>query len=54
MEGLHTLKGNWNDTKERLKQNFASEESKQDEILERLQLKLGKTKEELQKFIFES
>ncbi len=54
MKSLHTLKGNWNDTKGKLKQNFAIEESKQNEILERLQLKLGKTKEELQKFIFES
>ena len=55
------LKGNWNETKGKLKQKFAIlkdddlllEEGKQDELLGRLQIKLGKTKEELQKLISE-
>jgi uncharacterized protein YjbJ (UPF0337 family) len=54
-----TLKGNWNEQKGLLKQKFASltdndllfEEGKQDEMLGRLQIKLGKTKEELHKII---
>lgn len=54
MEGLHTLKGNWNEIKGKLKHNFSLEESQQEEILKRLQLKFGITKKELQKFIFES
>jgi uncharacterized protein YjbJ (UPF0337 family) len=55
------LKGNWNETKGKLKQKFAlltdSDvlllEGKQDEMLGRLQTKLGKTKEEIQKLIAE-
>lgn len=55
------LKGNWNDIKGKLKQKFAVltdndlllEEGKEDELLGRLQAKLGKTKEEVQKFISE-
>jgi len=53
------LKGNWNEQKGKLKQQFAIltdndlmfEEGKQDEMFGRLQIKLGKTKEELRKFI---
>ncbi len=55
------LKGNWNETKGKLKQRFAMLtdndlmliEGKQDELIGRLQLKLGKTKEELHKIISE-
>ncbi len=55
------LKGNWNETKGKLKQKFALltdndlllVEGKQDEMLGRLQIKLGKTREEIQKFISE-
>jgi len=53
------LKGNWNEQKGKLKQQFAVltdndlmfEEGKKDEMLGRLQIKLGKTKEELRKLI---
>jgi len=54
-------KGNWNEQKGKLKQKFAVltdndlmyEEGKQDEMYGRLQKKLGKSKEELQKIIGE-
>lgn len=53
------VKGNWNEQKGKLKQKFAIltdndlmfEEGKQDEMYGRLQIKLGKTKEELHKII---
>jgi len=53
------LKGNWNHTKGKLKQKFAiltdSDllliEGKQDELLGRLQARLGRTKEEIHKLI---
>lgn len=53
------LKGNWNEKKGKLKQKFAIltdndllfEEGKQNEMFGKLQIKLGKTKEELQKII---
>jgi uncharacterized protein YjbJ (UPF0337 family) len=53
------LKGNWNEQKGRLKQKFAVltdndlmfEEGKKDEMLGKLQIKLGKSKEELQKIL---
>lgn len=59
MTNLTQLKGNWNATKGKLKQQFAMltddnlllVEGKQDEMLGRLQTKLGKTKEELQTLI---
>jgi uncharacterized protein YjbJ (UPF0337 family) len=52
-------KGNWNEQKGKLKQQFAKltdddlmfEEGKKDEMLGKLQIKLGKTKEELQKIM---
>lgn len=55
------LKGNWNETKGKLKQKFALltdsdllwVEGKQDEMLGRLQIKLGKTKEEILKLVAE-
>ncbi len=61
MKNATELKGNWNETKGILKQKFAMltdndlllVEGKQDEMLGRLQAKLGKTKEEIQKLISE-
>jgi len=55
------VKGNWNEQKGKLKQKFAVltdndlmyEEGKQDEMYGRLQIKLGKTKEELHKIFRE-
>ena len=52
-------KGNWNEQKGRLKQKFAVltdndlmfEEGKKEEMLGKLQITLGKTKEELYKII---
>lgn len=51
--------GKWSTTKAKLKQKFTVlsqndlffAEGKKDEMLERLQIKLGKTKEELQQII---
>jgi uncharacterized protein YjbJ (UPF0337 family) len=59
MKNITELKGNWNETKGKLKQKFANLtdddllllDGKQDELLGRLQIKLGKTKEELNKII---
>jgi len=59
MKNSTEIKGNWNEMKGKLKQKFAVltdsdvlyEEGKQDEFLGRLQVKLGKTKEELHKII---
>ncbi|MFZ4549859.1 MAG: CsbD family protein [Bacteroidales bacterium] len=53
------LIGNWNERKEKLKQKFGFltendfmfEEGKKEEMLGKLQIKLGKTKEELLKII---
>jgi uncharacterized protein YjbJ (UPF0337 family) len=53
------LSGTWVKTKAKLKQKFALltdndlllEEGKKEELLGRLQIKLGKTKEELQRII---
>ncbi|MFZ4520920.1 MAG: CsbD family protein [Bacteroidales bacterium] len=53
------VKGNWNEQKGKLKQKFAVltdndlmyKEGRQDEMFGRLQVKLGKTKEELHKII---
>jgi len=58
METLE-LKGNWNEQKGKLKQKFAVltdndlmfEEGKEDEMLGKIQIKLGKTKEEIRKII---
>lgn len=58
---LTELKGNWNETKGKLKQKFAIlsdsdlllAEGKQEELIGRLQIKLGKTKEEMHKIISE-
>ena len=53
------LKGNWNEQKGKLKQKYANltdddlmfAEGKKDEMLGKLQIKLGKTKEELHTII---
>jgi uncharacterized protein YjbJ (UPF0337 family) len=53
------VRGNWNEQKGKLKQKFAVltdndllfNEGKKDEMFGRLQIKLGKTKEELQRII---
>lgn len=55
------LQGNWNEQKGKLKQKFALltdndmifADGKKEEMLGRLQIKLGKTKEELHKIIAE-
>jgi uncharacterized protein YjbJ (UPF0337 family) len=55
------VKGNWNEQKGKLKQKFAIltdndlmfAEGKKDEMFGRLQIKLGKTKEELYKILLE-
>jgi uncharacterized protein YjbJ (UPF0337 family) len=54
-----TIKGNWNEIAGKLKQQYANltdddllfKEGKEEEVLGRLQQKLGKTKEELRKLI---
>ncbi|MEP6596426.1 MAG: CsbD family protein [Ginsengibacter sp.] len=53
------LKGSWNDAKGKMKQTYANltdddlmyEEGKDDEFVGRLQTKLGKTKDEIIKWI---
>lgn len=53
------IKGNWNEIAGKLKQQFASltdndllfAEGKQEELMGRLQIKLGKTKDELKDII---
>jgi uncharacterized protein YjbJ (UPF0337 family) len=53
------IKGNWNEAAGKLKQQYADltdddllfEKGKEEELLGRLQKKLGKTKEEVQKII---
>jgi uncharacterized protein YjbJ (UPF0337 family) len=59
MKNKTELQGNWNEQKGKLKQKFAMltdndlmfEEGKKDEMLGRLQKKLGKTKEQLHAII---
>jgi uncharacterized protein YjbJ (UPF0337 family) len=61
MTNLTEIKGNWLAIKGKLKQKFAIltdsdlllVEGKQEELLGRLQERLGKTKEEMQKLISE-
>jgi uncharacterized protein YjbJ (UPF0337 family) len=61
MTNLTELQGNWNETKGKLKQRFAMLtdndllllEGKQDELVGRLQVKLGKSKEQIHKIISE-
>jgi uncharacterized protein YjbJ (UPF0337 family) len=59
MANIIELKGNWNEQNGKLKQKFATLtdndllflDGKKDEMLGKLQVKLGKTKEELHKII---
>jgi uncharacterized protein YjbJ (UPF0337 family) len=59
MANIKELKGNWNVQKGKLKQKFATltdndlmfEEGKKSEMLGKIQIKLGKTKEQLQAII---
>ncbi len=61
MANTTEIKGNWNEQKGKLKQKFAMltdndllfAEGKKDEMMGKLQIKLGKTKEELYKMISE-
>lgn len=54
-----TIKGNWNELKGRLKQEYADlteddllyEEGKEDELYGRIQQKVGKSKDEVKKMI---
>jgi len=59
MTNATEIKGNWNEQKGKLKQKFAVltdndlmfEEGKKDEMFGKLQIKLGKTKEQLHEII---
>lgn len=61
MKDLTELKGTWNEAKGKLKQKFAIltdsdvlfVAGKQNQMLDRLQKKLGKSKEEIQKILSE-
>jgi uncharacterized protein YjbJ (UPF0337 family) len=61
MKNSTELKGNWNELKGKLKLQYAQltdndllfAEGKKDELLGRLQIKLGKSKEEIVKIISE-
>ncbi len=59
MKNLTEIKGNWNELKGKLKQQYAQltdddllyTEGKQDEMIGRLQIRLGKSREEIDKMI---
>jgi uncharacterized protein YjbJ (UPF0337 family) len=59
MKNSTELTGNWNEMKGKLKQKFSTltdddllfADGKKDELIGRLQIKLGKTKEEIRKII---
>ena len=59
MKNTTELMGNWNETKGKLKQKFGKltdsdvllVEGKQEELIDRLQIKLGKTKKEIHQLI---
>lgn len=61
MKDLTEITVNWDETKDKLKQKFAILndtdllliEGKQDELIGRLKIKLGKTKKEVQQLIAE-
>ncbi len=61
MKNAIELKGNWNELKGKLKQKYAEltdndlllVEGKHDELMGRIQTRLGKSKEELEKLISE-
>ena len=54
-----TIKGNWNEMKGKLKQNYADltdddllyEEGKEDELYGRIQTRVGKSKDDVRKMI---
>ena len=56
-----TIKGNWNEIKGKLKQEYADltdddllyEEGKEDELFGKIQKRIGKTKDEVTKWIAE-
>jgi uncharacterized protein YjbJ (UPF0337 family) len=55
MNSINDLKGNWEETKGKLKQDFALitdndllfKDGRQDELIGRLQVKLGKSREDI-------
>ena len=59
MTNITEIKGNWNEQKGKLKQKFALltdndlmfEDGKKEEMIGRLQIKLGKTKEQIRSII---
>ena len=59
MKNIAALKGNWNETKGKIKKAYASltdddllyEKGRGEELLGKLQQKTGKTKEEVKKWI---
>jgi uncharacterized protein YjbJ (UPF0337 family) len=59
MKNMTEFKGNWNEIKGKLKQKYSMltdndlllVDGKKDELIGRLQIKLGKTKEEIHKII---
>lgn len=59
MKNPTELRKNWHETKEKLKKKFTKindndlffEEEKQDAVVQKLQIKLGKSKEEILKII---
>jgi uncharacterized protein YjbJ (UPF0337 family) len=59
MKNAEELKGNWNEIKGKLKQKYASltdddllfVEGKQEEVMGKIQAKLGKTKSEVEELI---
>jgi uncharacterized protein YjbJ (UPF0337 family) len=59
MQNMTEFKGNWNETKGKLKQKYSMltdddlmlVDGKMDELYGRLQIKMGKTKEEIRKLI---
>lgn len=61
MKNITEMRGSWNETKGKLKRKFATLtdsdmlfiDGKQEEMLGRLQVKLGKTKEEVKKILKE-
>ena len=61
MNNLHELKVNWTEIKGKLKQKFAIltdddllfAKGKQEELLGRLEIRLGKTRQEVQKILSE-
>jgi len=59
MKNSHELRKNWHDTKEKLKKKFAKitdndllfVDGQHDDVVKKLQLKLGKSKDEILKII---